>query len=36
VGELERALDDVALGLDPYALAAELHGRIIGAIPDGR
>src|SRR4051812_29916719 len=36
VGKLQRALDDVALGLDPYALAAELHARIIGARPDGR
>ena len=31
VGELQRAFDDVALGLDPDALAAELH-RAVSAI----
>jgi hypothetical protein len=36
VRQLQRPLDDVALGLDPDALAAELHLRIIGAPATGR
>ena len=33
VGELQRPLDLVPLGLDPDALAAEVHGRSIGMRP---